>query len=136
LFDILNWLKQNWKWLLPMAVISAFFPITIFALTSVLLTCLFCVKSSKIYRKTIITVQKNDRVLKLIGSPVKAGLLVMGNISRRTTETMVNMSIPLSGPDGQATVFAVAKRQKKEWCFTTLQVQCRKSGTHIDLLQK
>lgn len=125
---------KNWKWLLPLAVISAFFPITICVLTAVLITCFLVIKSSRVYRKTVATVEGNPEVISHLGSPVKPGLLVMGNISRMSTGTMVNLSVPISGPRGRATAFAVLRKEEERWRFTTLQVECREGGAHIDLL--
>ncbi|MCB2183775.1 MAG: cytochrome c oxidase assembly factor 1 family protein [Desulfobulbaceae bacterium] len=118
-----------------MTVISAFFPITLCVLATVLFVCFLVIRSSTIYKMSVAAVHENDKVTAQLGSPVQPGLLVMGNICSRSTGKMVNLSIPLSGPLGHATAFVVARRQDKKWKFTTLQVQCREAGAHIDLLE-
>lgn len=130
----IKWLKDNWPWLLPMAAISAFFPLTICILTTILSACFLVIKSSKIYRQTVKTVRNNDKVVELLGSPVQPGLLVMGNINRGVAGITVNLSVPFIGPHGHATAFVVAQKEDKEWRFITLQVQCREGGGNVDLL--
>lgn len=134
LVNKLRWFGKNWLWVLPMAAIASVFPLTICILTTVLLVCFLVIKSSNIYRQTVATVSNNDKVVELLGSPVKPGLLVMGNINRGATGTMVNLSVPFCGPHGRATAFVVAHKEDKNWRFTTLQVECQE-GAHVDLLK-
>jgi hypothetical protein len=79
-------------------------------------------------------VRTDERIEQLLGASIQPGLFVLGTISRRVSGTMVNLTIPLYGSRGRATAFAVAKKNDKNWEFTTLQVQTRDQDRHINLL--
>jgi hypothetical protein len=131
----MHWFKSNWKWFVPIAILSCFVPVTTGILTAILLTCFVAIRSSKIFKLTVATVQTDKQVIHLLGSPITPGLLVLGNISRRASGTMVNLTIPLSGPQGNATVFAVASKKDDQWIFSSLQLQCKDHGPRINLLR-
>lgn len=128
------WFKSNWKWFIPMAILSCFVPVTTAIFTAILLTCFVVIRTSKFFKLTVTTVQGDKRVIEHLGSPINPGLLVLGNISRRASGTMVNLTIPLSGSQGNATLFAVASKKDNQWIYSSLQIQCPDHGPRIDLL--
>jgi len=130
----MQWFKSNWKWFVPMAILSGFVPVTTGIFTGILLTCFVVIRSSKIFKLTVATVQADKQVIEHLGLPINPGLLVLGNISRRASGTMVNLTIPLSGSQGNATVFAVASKKDNQWIFSSLQLQFPDHGPRIDLL--
>ncbi len=131
----LNWLKYNWKWLLPMAVLGIFVPVTSCVLVTVLLISFLAVRTSRIYKQTMAAVRTDDRVGRLIGSSIQPGLFVLGTVSRRVSGTMVNLTIPLYGSTGRATAFAVANKIEGNWHFSTLMVQTKGQENQINLLK-
>ena len=44
-----------------------------------------------------------------------------------------NLSIPLSGPKGKATLYVEAKKSADVWLFQTMVVKIEKTGERIDL---
>jgi hypothetical protein len=118
-----------------MAALGIFVPVTTCILVTVLVFSFLAFRTSTIYKQTMAAVRKDERLIELIGSPVQPGLLVLGTFSRHAAGTMVNLTIPLYGPKGKATAFAVGSRTGKEWRFTTLQVQAKGRPDHIDLLK-
>ena len=44
-----------------------------------------------------------------------------------------DLSIPISGPKGKATIYAVAKKSAGEWSYSKLAVKIDSSGETIDL---
>ena len=131
----MKWFKSNWKWFVPMAVLSCFVPVTTGVFTAILLTCFVGVRSSRVFKLAMSTVQKDQRVLEHLGAPVRPGLLVLGNLSRRACGTMVTLNIPLLGSRQDAKVFAVACKQDGAWVFSSLELQCPDNGPRINLLQ-
>jgi len=130
----ITWLRYNWKWLLPMAALGIFVPVTTCILVTVLLFSFLAFRTSTIYKQTMAAVRTDDRLIELIGSPVQPGILVLGTFSRHASGTMVNLTIPLYGPKGKATAFAVGSKTGGKWKFTTLQVQAKDRQDNIDLL--
>ncbi len=131
----LTWLKYNWKWALPMGALGIFVPVTSCVFVTILLISFLVVRTSTIYKKAMVAVRTDDRMVDLIGSPIQPGLFVLGTVSRRAAGTMVNITIPLYGPGGKATAFAVAAKTDGNWNFTTLQVQVKSRQAYIDLLK-
>ena len=132
---LLTWFKYNWKWALPMVALGIFVPVTSFIFVTIILISYLTVRTSTIYKQAMVAVRTDDRIVELIGSPIQPGLFVLGTISRRTFGTMVNLTIPLYGPEGKATAFAVAAKTEGNWDFTTLQVQVKSRQAHVDLLK-
>ena len=132
----MQWFTSNWKWFLPMAILSCFVPVTTGIFTAIILTCFVGIRSTKVYKLTVSTVKADQRAIELLGEPIKPGLLVLGNISRRgTAGTMINLKVPLSGSHATATVFAVANKKNNQWTFSSLQLQCSDNGPRIDFLK-
>jgi len=131
----LTWLKYNWKWALPMVALGIFVPVTSCVFGTIILISFLAVRTSKIYKQAMVAVRADDRMVELIGSPIQPGLFVLGTINRRASGTMVNLTIPLYGPKGKATAFAVAAKTEGKWNFSTLQVQAKSTQAHIDLLK-
>ncbi len=129
------WLKYNWKWLLPMVVLGIFVPVTSCVFATVLLVSFLGVRTSKIYKQTMAAVRNDARSTRLTGTPMQPGIFVLGTFSRRASGSMVNLTVPLYGPKGKATAFAVAAKTDGEWQFTTLQVQASDGQEHINLLE-
>ena len=44
-----------------------------------------------------------------------------------------DIAIPISGPKGQGTIHAVAKKSAGEWTYTTLEVEIKETGKRIPL---
>jgi hypothetical protein len=117
-----------------MAVLGIFVPVTTCILVTVLLFSFLAFRTSTIFKQTMATVRTDDHLKELIGSPVQPGILVLGTFSRHASGTMVNLTIPLYGPKGKATAFAVGSKTGGGWKFTTLQIQVKGRKNHIDLL--
>jgi len=127
-----RWLKENQKW---------FFPTICFALLTVLLgslivVCLFVfgmVKTSDVYKMSLSAAEKSPLVSEAIGSPLKGGFFVNGQINLSPPHGRANISIPLSGPNGQATIFSVAEKKEGKWIFSVLNVEIKSTGKVIRL---
>lgn len=131
----LIWLKYNWKWAIPLVALGIFVPVTSCVFLTVLLVSFLGVRSLKVYKLTMTAVRADARPARLIGTPLQPGILVLGTYSRRVSGPMVNLTVPLYGPEGKATAFAVAAKTDGKWQFTTLQIQVKGQQEHIDLLK-
>ena len=91
-------------------------------------------RSSDAYRLAERRATTDPRVIALLGSPVKSGFLVSGNINLRGSTGDADLRFPISGPKGKANVHAVATRANGAWTFQTLVVHPAR-GPDIDLLR-
>jgi len=71
--------------------------------------------------------------IEAIGSPISQTGIVSGNSNVSGAVGEANLSIPLSGPKGKATLYVEAKKSADTWFFQTMVVKIEKTGERIDL---
>jgi len=126
-----SWWSRNWKWFVPTGCL------TLIALVILFVVCIvffvFSVfKSSDVY-KTALARAKNDRdVIAALGTPIHDGLAPSGNTHVNGPSGQADIAIPISGPKGKATIYAVATKSGGKWEFSKLTVQVD-GGETIDL---
>ena len=126
-----TWFGRNWKWFIPLicivpvALFIGFFVLLFTVITGVL-------KSTDAYQIPLATAKTNSLVISAIGSPVKDGFFTTGNVhSSAATTANANLAIPISGPNGRATIHVVATKSSGIWTFSTMTVTA--GGTTINL---
>jgi len=77
--------------------------------------------------------QENPAVIEAIGSPISQTGIVSGNSNVNGATGELNLSIPLRGPKGKATLYVEAKKSADIWYFQTMVVKIEKTGERIDL---
>jgi len=90
-------------------------------------------KQSEAYKIALARAQANSAVIEAIGSPISQKGIVSGNSNVNGATGEVNLSIPLSGPKGKATLYVEAKKSTDIWLFQTMVVKIEKTGERIDL---
>ena len=79
--------------------------------------------------------QTNPAVIEAIGSPISQTAIVSGNSNVNGATGEANLSIPLMGQKGKATLYVEAKKSADIWYFQTMVVKIEKTGERIDLNQ-
>ena len=77
--------------------------------------------------------QASPVVIDAIGSLIVQTGIVSGNSNVNGATGETNLSIPLSGPKGKATLYVEAKKSADIWLFQTMVVKIEKTGERIDL---
>ena len=128
-----NWWQRNWKWFVPVGCLST---LLLFVGGIVLLvTFVFgMMKSSDVYGQAVARAKANPEVIAALGSPITEGYSTSGNIQQSGPSGSAELSIPLSGPKGKATIYVEARKSAGEWSFGKLQVEIESSHQRIDLL--
>ncbi len=129
-----NWWSRNWKWFVPVGCLGTIILVAGFVVVIMFIVFGF-MKSSDVYKEAVANTKANSSVVEVLGSPIEEGLFVSGNINVSGTSGRADLSIPISGPNGKATVFVVANREAGNWNFSTLVVEFKESGTQISLLE-
>ena len=129
-----NWWSRNWKWFVPVGCLGTIILVAGFVAV-IMFTVFGFMKSSDVYKEAVANAKANSSVVEVLGSPIEEGLFVSGNINVSGTSGRADLSIPISGPNGKATVFVVATRTAGNWNFSTLVVEFKESGTQISLLE-
>jgi hypothetical protein len=126
-----SWWSRNWKWFVPTGCL------TLIALFVGFVLCIVFfvfsgIKSSDAY-KTALERAKNDRrVVAALGSPIKDGLVPTGKTNGNGPSGEADIAIPISGPKGKATIYAVGTKSAGKWEFSKLAVQID-GGEMLDL---
>ena len=114
-----NWWSRNWKWFVPVGCLGTIILVVGFVAVIIFVVFSF-MKSSDVYKEAVMNAKANSSVVEVLGSPIEEGLFVSGNINVSGTSGRANLSIPISGPNGKATLFVVATREAGNWNFSIL----------------
>ncbi|MGB9474464.1 MAG: cytochrome c oxidase assembly factor Coa1 family protein [Candidatus Udaeobacter sp.] len=130
----LNWWTRNWKWFVPVGCLGTI--VLLFAFVgSIALVVFSAMKSTDVYKDALARVEAHPSVIEALGSPIKEGFLVSGNTNVNGASGEANLSIPISGPKGKATIYVAAIKSLGEWNYSGLVVEIQKTHERIDLLR-
>lgn len=129
-----NWWGRNWKWFVPVGCVG---------LLALMASCVFLIlslvfgviKSSDVYKGAFARAEKDPIVQSAVGTPLEEGFMVTGKINVSGPSGNADLAIPISGPGGEATIYAVAKKSAGQWTYSTLVVEIEETGQRIDLLE-
>lgn len=127
------WLERNWKWAVPAGCLGV---LLIFAagVAAILALVFGGVRSSDVYKEALARAQRNPAVVEALGAPIKPGLGFSGSIQVSGRSGKADIAIPISGPKGNGTIYAVATKTAGYWQYKTLQVGIDDKSDRIDLL--
>ncbi len=129
-----GWMDRNWKWFIPLLVVaSGTVMVTFFVLIFVFVFSLM--KSSDAYQDAVARTRADAAVQAALGTPIEEGLFVTGNINTSGSSGEADLAIPISGPNGKATIYLVATKSAGAWNFSSLVVEIRDTGERLDLLK-
>jgi hypothetical protein len=127
-----SWFGRNWKWVVPLGCFTAVAGFVAFVASIVLVVFGF-VRSSDVYQHALETASSHPAVIEALGEPVAPGWYVTGSINVQGPSGSADISFPISGPRGKATVFAAAKKRAGRWDYEVLEVQVEGREERIDL---
>jgi cytochrome oxidase complex assembly protein 1 len=130
-----NWWKRNWKWFVPLGC-SGIAVLFVVFVGSVVLIVFSAVKSTDVYKDTLARAKAYPAVIEALGSPVTEGFLVSGNTNVNGASGEANLSIPVSGPKGNGTIYVAARKSLGQWNYSGLVVEIAKMHQLTDLLQR
>jgi hypothetical protein len=127
-----NWWTRNWKWFVPTGCL------TLLALASLFVICIVffvfsVMKSSDAYKIAVARAKSDQRVVAALGTPISEGMFTSGKTNVNGPSGEADIAIPISGPKGKATIYAVATKSAGTWTFSKLAVQMEGSSDMIDL---
>jgi len=128
-----GWWNRNWKWFVPTGcclgpllfggAIAIFVIVVVFG----------ALKQSDVYKTAVSRAKSDPRVTAALGTPVKEGWYLSGNTNVNGGSGDADLSIPISGPKGKGTIYAVATKSAGEWTYSKLVVKIDSTGETIDL---
>jgi hypothetical protein len=120
-------LSKHWKRNLAIAA----------SLAAVLMVVVFViVGDSDVSKMAFARAETNTVVKQRLGEPVKRGFLTSGSIEISGPSGHADIEIPVSGPRGKATVYAVARKTAGLWRFETLEIEFDQTTPRVNLLSE
>lgn len=130
-----SWWQRNWKWFVPVSCLGALVLLAVFAM--LIVTLVFgIIKSSGVYKDALAMAQTHPSVMEALGTPIEEGFFVMGSINVSGSSGHADMTIPISGPKGKGTIYAVASKHAGQWTFSKLVVEIKATNEWIDLIEQ
>lgn len=127
-----NWWSRNWKWLVPVVVVTGMALIAAF-IAAIFALVFGMMRSSEPYQTAMQRAQTNTQVSAALGQPLESGWFITGNIADSGAQGEANLAIPIHGPRGQARIFVEARQQYGQWHYDTLAVKLPGTDPPIDL---
>ena len=129
-----NWWTRNWKWFVPTGCLTMLALFTIFV-CSIFLIVFSAMKSTDVYKDALARAKANPAVIESLGLPIKDGLFISGSTNVNGASGEADLSIPISGPKGKATIYVKAEKSLGRWNYSDLVVEIQKTGERIELLK-
>lgn len=85
-------------------------------------------RSSEPARLALERAQQDPEVIALVGTPVKLGWWVSGSMSSGAEGQFADLKLPISGPQGAATLYITARKQEGGWHFAQYRVEPAPTG--------
>ncbi|MHB8873257.1 MAG: cytochrome c oxidase assembly factor Coa1 family protein [Myxococcaceae bacterium] len=129
-----TWWHRNWKWFVPTGCLGLLAVLLGFV-ALVVLGAFGAMKTSDAYRGAFSRAEANAAVQQDLGSPIEEGLYLTGSINVSGSSGHADISFPISGPAGTATVYAVADKSGGTWNYTALEAEIELTQERINLLE-
>lgn len=128
-----GWWNRNWKWFVPTG--CCLVPLVIGACFAAFLVLVVfsALKQSDAYKIAVARAKADSRVMAALGTPIEEGWYLSGKTNVNGSSGDADISIPISGPKGKGTIYAVATKSAGEWTYSKLQVKIDRTGETIDL---
>lgn len=127
-----NWFRRH--------VVATVLLIVVVAAAGFVVALLFGImallKSSDVYQHALAKAQSSPAVVEALGKPVQAGWWMTGNINVSGPSGNADIAIPISGPKGKGTLFAIATKRAGEWHFRLLEVAIEGQSQRIPLIPR
>ncbi|GAC1428900.1 MAG: hypothetical protein NVSMB68_01010 [Thermoanaerobaculia bacterium] len=79
-------------------------------------------RTSEVYREALHRTQSHPAVIAALGKPVRSSHWDQGRMKAETTKDVADLTFPIEGPNGKASVHAIARRSGHHWQFERLIV--------------
>ncbi len=79
-------------------------------------------RSTGVYREALERARQAPSVQERLGTPIEAGWLTTGSIKISDSSGSADLAIPISGPRGKGTIYAVGQKRQGKWQFQSLEV--------------
>jgi hypothetical protein len=128
-----GWWSRNWKWFVPTGCCLTPLVLGGAFLAFVVVVVFGALKQSDVYKTAVARAKSDSRVTAALGTPISEAWYLSGNTNVNGASGDADLSIPISGPKGKGTIYAVATKSGGEWTYSKLNVKIDSTGETIDL---
>ena len=128
-----SWWHRHRTPLIAVSVVAVVLAISGFLMLVLSLT-VGLMRSSGAYQQAVAAARADETVTRTLGTPIEEGFFVAGEIQLTSHSGYANLSIPISGPDGEATIYVEAEKSGDAWSFRALEVVVHDTGQWIHLV--
>lgn len=129
-----TWWSRNWRWFVPSGCMTllVMFAALIFGVMSLVFGMM---KSSDVYKQAVMRATHQPAVIAALGEPIATGYFCSGNIKTSNDDGEADLTIPIHGPRGEASIHLRASKRSGIWSYSELIVGVDARHQRIDLLQ-
>jgi hypothetical protein len=128
-----SWIKRNWGWAIPGGCCGCLvISLLMFAAIAMLVVGMF--RNSEVVQQAMERAATDPELVQELGTPLKAGYLISGNLQTSGSSGTADLLIPISGPKGSGSMVLVAVKSGGTWTFTTLKVSLSEAEEQLNLL--
>ena len=128
-----SWWTRNWKWFIPVGCVTIILLFAAFV-GAVAFIIFGSMRQSDAYKQALAKAQNDPVVAQSLGTPIKPGIWVSGNINIQGPSGEANIAIPISGPKRSGTIYVEATKRAGKWNYSLMQVAVEGEDTRINLL--
>lgn len=126
-----GWFRRNWKWAVPVGCLGML--VLFLGGIALLVTFVFgIIKQADVYSDALERARATPAVVEALGTPLEEGVFVSGSIKVNGSSGDADLAIPLSGPNGEGTLYVVAEKSAGQWEYRRLELET--DAGRIDLL--
>ena len=81
------------------------------------------IRQSEPYAEAMRLAEADPQVLEVLGSPIEAGRFVTGQIQTNPAGGSADLSIPVSGPNGEGHIFVNAVKLAGRWQYNLVELE-------------
>jgi len=118
-----SWWKRNWKWVVPVGGCFTLIIGAIILFSSIYFGVSNIMEESQPYEYALELINKDEQLLKVLGSPVEKDGMFQGNISWTNGKKVAKMTVPIAGPKGEGKLYIDATGEGEDWNYHEIRVE-------------
>lgn len=129
-----SWFSRNWPWVVPVGGCLTMIVLFFVFLGSVIFGVSKAISGSAPYQDALSKAQEDEYIIQLLGEPIETDGIMQGEISFKNNTGIADISIPIKGPKGTATVYVIGTKENDQWTYSELYVIPDETNEQVDLL--
>ena len=131
-----NWFGRNWMWVVPLGGCLTLIVLFIVLIGGAIFGVSKVLTESTPYQYAIEEAQNSPELIAIIGEPIETDGIMSGSLNFENDEGHVDITIPLAGPAGKASVSVKGDKYDGVWTYESLYITIKSTKEQINLLEK